>query len=374
MDIDKDIEQMLVDISKDKHTVRLTIQKFLESLPGYEDSFHSPLTVKKYQGCLLTNPNNFADFLKQNGVEYIEECKTDVMELFKCHIQNKVDLSTARSHVTAVRQLMEFAAKLEWTSKDLVKNYHLPKRNGPHFIRTIPAEVIKMLLEMNWGRNEFVVARNRLICFLFASRGLRPLEMPRLKMGCIYPYMDLAYLWPVLGKKMAQRFVMLDEETLKVLKIYMIERAHFILRHHIKEDNLLIAEVARNGSYVISKAGIQAIILRIKTELLCQGCLWDLSALNPQGLRRSAESNEYERAEFLPINNPQLSIPGQFGHTQGVSEKHYWAKSKRNAYILAKGGRLVDKLRAEGDENQIKKQIQDEFPETSFYRDLGLDI
>jgi hypothetical protein len=124
----------------------------------------------------------------------------------------------------------------------------------------------------------------------------------------------------------------------------------------------------------MSTPGVQSVIRRIKTELLCQGCLWDLSALNPQGLRRSAESNEYERAEFLPINNPQLTIPGQFGHTQAVSEKHYWAKSKRNAYILAKGGCLVDKLRAEGDEDRIQKQIQDEFPETSFYRDLGLDI
>jgi hypothetical protein len=193
-------------------------------------------------------------------------------------------------------------------------------------------------------------------------------------MGCLYPYKDLAYIWPVLGKKMAQRFVMIDEETLKVLKIYLIERAHFVLRHKIKDDALLIAEVARNGSYVLSKAGIQAIISRIKSELLLQGCIWDLSALNPQGLRRTAESVQYEQAEFLPINNPQLSIPGQFGHSQVVSEKHYWEKSKRNAYILAKGGQLVDKLRADGNEGEITKKMQEDFPETSFYRDLGLDI
>jgi site-specific recombinase XerD len=374
MDIDNDIEQLLKDICKGQHPVDLTIRKFLESLPGYENSLHSPLTVKKYSACLLTGPNCFAGFLRANRIENIEECRADMLELYKSHVLNKVDLVTARSHITAARQLLTFTGKLEWTKAELAKNFHLPKKIGPHMIRTVPREVIKMLLEMDWGRNPFVVARNRLTCFLFASRGLRPLEMPRLKMGCIVPYKDLAYLWPVIGKKLAQRFVMLDQETLQVLKVYLIERAHFALRHHIKDDALLLAEVARNGSYVISKAGIQAVIARIKTEMLCQGCLWDLSALNPQGLRRSAESAEYERAEFLPINNPQLSIPGQYGHSQQVSEKHYWAKSKRNAYLLAKGGPLVDKLRSEGDEDQIKKEMQDNFPETKFYHDLGLDI
>lgn len=374
MEIDKDIETMLVDISGGRHSIATTIQKYLESLPGYADSLHSPLTIRKYRSCLLTGPNNFLQFIGNNGVENIEDCKTDAMELYKSHVMNKVDLETARSHVTAVRQLMKFAKKLEWIKDDFAGNLHLPKRNGPRLIRTIPTEVIKMLLEMDWGRNPFVVSRNRVICYLFAAKGLRPLELPRLKMGCIHPYKDLAYLWPVIGKKLAERFVMLDQDTLNVLKVYLIERAHFALRHHIKEDGLLLAEVPQNGSYELSKAGIQAVIARIKVELQCQGCMWDLSALNPQGLRRSAESIEYDRAEYLPINNPQLTIPGQFGHTQVVSEKHYWAKSKRNAYILAKGGRLVDKLRAAGDEDQIKETMQEEFPETKFYRDLGLDI
>ncbi len=273
MNIDNDIEQLLINISTGKHTVELTIQKYLESLPGYGNGLHSPLTVKKYRACLISGPNNFAKFVKDNGIAFIDECKADIFELYKSHILNHVDTVTARSHITALRQLMNFAWKLEWVETDFSKKLQLPKKNGPHYIKTIPKEVIKMLLEMEWGRNPFVVARNRLICFLFASRGLRPLEMPRLKLGCIFPYEELAYIWPVLGKKEAPRFVMLDEETLKVLTIYMIERAHFVLRHKIKEDALLIAEVARNGSYIISKAGIQAVIMRIKSKLLLKGCM-----------------------------------------------------------------------------------------------------
>jgi site-specific recombinase XerD len=374
MNIDKDIDELLVSISQEHHGVISTIEKYLESLPGYQNSYHSDLTVRKYRGCLCKNPNNFATFLKQNKVEFIEECKTDVLELYKCFVINQVDLSTARSHITAARQLMKFAFKLGWVPIDYSNLLHLPKRSGPHIIKTVPQEVIKLILEQEWGRNPFVVARNRLICYLFAVRGLRPLEMPRLKLTSIHPYKDLAYLWPVLGKKMAPRFVMLDEDTLGVLKIYMIERAHFALRHRIKEDCLLLAEVPQNGTHQIAISGIQAIIRRIKSELSLKGCLWDLSSLNPQGLRRSAESNEYDRAEFLPINNPQLSIPGQFGHTQAISERYYWQKSKRNAYILAKGGKIVDKLRAEQNEEGIKWQIQEEFPETNLFRDLGLEI
>ena len=94
----------------------------------------------------------------------------------------------------------------------------------------------------------------------------------------------------------------------------------------------------KNGSYAIETSCIQSIVRRIKHELQLRGWVFYgiLSSLNPQGCRRTAETAEFERAEYLPIPNAHLSIIGQFGHSMRVAERHYWKKSKRNAYFLLK--------------------------------------
>ncbi len=193
MKIDNDIEQLLTNISKERHTVNYAIEKYLESLPGYQNSHHSPLTVRKYRDCLIKNPNNFTSFLKKNDIEFIEDCKVDILEFYKSYVMNRVDLPTARSHITAVRQLFKFVHKLGWIQTDISKDYRLPKRTGPHIIRTVPTEVLKLLFASDWGRNPFVISRNRLICHLYGSRGLRPLELPRLYTTSIHPYKDLGF-------------------------------------------------------------------------------------------------------------------------------------------------------------------------------------
>lgn len=374
MKIDNDINLLLDDIAVGKHTVEQAIIVYLESLPGYKDMLHSPLTVKKYRACLMTDPNNFLNFVTEKGFSYIDSIEMDTLEFFKAYILNRVEVESARGYVTAVRQLFHYMYTIGWLQKDLSKAFKLPKKVGRKSVRTVPKEVLEMILQEDFGRNSFVISRNRLVAYLFGRLGLRPLEIPRLKTTCIHPYKDLAYLWPVIGKKEAERFVMMDEETIEVLKVFMIERAHFALHHKVKDETLLLSEVPRAGSYAISKAGVQAVLRRIKQELKLRGCLWDLNALNAQGLRRTATSDAYERAELLPINNPQLSICGQMGNTLQVSEKHYWKKSKRNAYMLAKGMKMINQYQEEGDEKRIHEEMKREFPETNFYRDFGLGI
>ena len=129
---------------------------------------------------------------------------------------------------------------------------------------------------------------------------------------------------------------MLDEDSFIALKDYAIKRAYYIAWRKIRDNHLFLNLIPKNGSYAIDKSCVQSLVRRIKHELELSGCLWDLTYLNPQGCRRTAESAEFERAEYLPIPNAHLSIIGQFGHSMRVAEKHYWKKSKRNAYLLLK--------------------------------------
>jgi hypothetical protein len=270
---------------------------------------------------------------------------------------------------------MEFSRKMGWIQIDFIKDFHLPKIKTKKPIRTVPEEVQKEVLEGEWGNNSFTIARNHLIACLFLIRGLRPLEFPKLCECHIFPYEDLCYL-KVFGKKDAEREVMLDQITFQALRLFMIERAHFMINNKIREKHIFLSLVPRNGSYVISKAGVQAIIRRIKEELRLTGCIWDLSTLNPQGCRRSAVSNDYARAEDSPVHHPEFTLSGQYGHSLEIAQKHYWKHSLKNAYRMVKGTAKTEEgsKPQETNSHPPQKGFRDIFPSGSFFREAGLDI
>jgi len=90
-------------------------------------------------------------------------------------------------------------------------------------------------------------------------------------------------------------------------------------------------------------------------------------------MRHTAESADWERVEHLPVKNPELSVCGQYGNSPAVAIKHYVRHSRRNAYILIKGGSLVDEIR-NGDSGACSEMenLQKLFPESSmFYNNIG---
>jgi site-specific recombinase XerD len=378
MEIDPDIEKLIKTVEVGQHSVEYAALSYLESLPGFQNSQHRPLTSKKYERCLLNDKKyGFVNYAKQIGLQNIEEIKKGHIEAYKDKLLNALDPQTVRTYITPVRQLMGYCRRMEWIENDYTKEVRLPKLTKKKEIRTVPMQVQAEVLDGEWGNNPFTVARNHLVACLFLRRGLRPLEFPKIRECHIHPYRDLAYL-EIFGKRDAERDVMLDEMTFEALKIYMVERAHFMHVHHVHDDHIFLSLVPRNGDYVIAKEGIQAIIRRIKHEMKMNGSLWDLSALNPQGCRRSAVSRDYERAEYSPAHHPEFTLSGQYGHSLAVAQKHYWKKSLKNAYLMTKGGAAIDEtLKKKDDDPEDAKDPQNQrniYPEGSFFRDFGIDI
>jgi hypothetical protein len=179
----------------------------------------------------------------------------------------------------------------------------------------------------------------------------------------IKPYADLGFI-TVFGKKGKARDVMMDAETLESLRVYMIERAHYMLKKKIHCENVFLSLNPQGNSYAITGAGVQAVIRTIKSRLRLQGYAFDLSMLNSQGCRRSAIVKAYNKTNLEMIRHTELTICGQHGQGIGVVPKYFkknkhWKKNLKNAYQVV--------TTTEKEDN-----IQKIFSESSFFNKFGL--
>jgi site-specific recombinase XerD len=376
---DSEIERLLSDIACGKHSLSEAIGDFIGSLPGHNYRFHRPKTVEKYEDCLVKSPHAFSRFIAGRGKSNVEEIKKDDLILYKDGLLNKLDQTSVRPFITALKQFCHYVFKLGWTGEDLSAAVTVPHVRKKELIKTVPFEVEKRVLEGEWGVNPIVKARNHLIACLLLRRGLHPKEFPTLTEQDIHPYRDLCYI-TVFGKRDEPRDVMLDPITFMALKIYMIERAHYMHVNKIHDNHIFLSLVPKNGSHVLTIPGVQAIVRRIKEQLKLQGCLWDLATLNAQGCRRTAVTRDYERAEDSPAFHPELTLCGQYGHSLPVAQKHYWRKSLKNAYRMIKDGERaeLDKPQDEIDERHLADPPKPDpgriFPKNSFFSDFGMNI
>jgi site-specific recombinase XerD len=376
MSIDKDITEILTHIEAGYHSLDAAIGNFLLSLPGFEHQFHSSKTVQKYRSCLLDGKRALLGFLVQKNKTHVEDLLKEDIEMFKDELLNALDPQTVRPYITAIRLFVQYLFRMGWIPDDWSKSVKVPRVKKLEHIKVIPRQVVEEILSGEWGINLFAVARNALIVCLLLLRGLRPKEFPGITEADIHPYEDLAYV-TVIGKRGVVRDVMLDPQTFQALRVYMIERAHYLYVNRISEPHIFLSLNPRNNQKCITTSGVQAVVRRIKYELRLRGIVWDLSAVNPQGCRRTAVSREYEKAEDSPLHHPEFTLSGQFGHSLTIAQKHYWRRSLRNAYRLIKKEAGQDSLNQDLPSNGADmrpKDIKDIFPGSSYFNNFGLDI
>lgn len=375
MQVDPEINKILTNIEKGYHSIEEASIRFLESLPGYNYRFHRPNTIKSYERCLLRDPNNFNDYMKKEGINYIELVPKDHLEFYKNFILNKVEPRTAAKFVTAVRQLFKFIKKIGWIENNIAADFELPKPNQKKEIEVIKPEVCELLLNGNWGYNDYTRRRNHLILCFFLRRGMHPKEIPDIMLEHIEQYRDLAVI-SVCGKRNRWREVMLDPYTYTSLQEYSIERGKYVAWRDTRDEHLILSSTPRfDKSYQMSTPGVSAIIKRMTKELQKNGCLHSLKHVTPNIMRHTAETADWERVEHLPVKNPEMSVSGQYGNSPAVALKHYVRRSRRNSYILLKGGAIIDDAK-NGDSKAPEKMqdLESDFPEISKFPnwDMGL--
>jgi integrase len=239
--------------------------------------------------------------------------------------------------MTAVRNLIKYAKRMDWIKHVDYTAIHIPlPKSNPKKLKILNSEVVKEIMDNEFGINSFVIARNRLIVRLCLKRGLLPKEIAGIQEEHIHPFKGLAYIM-VFGRRNVKRNVMLDEETLECLKIYMIERAHFMLQKKISTKNIFLSLVPQGSNHAFTISGTQAVLRNIKNSLRLKGMVYDLSSLNAQGCRRTAIAKDYEKTnKTYIVRHPELSICGQFGHEVNNVPKYFknekfWKKDLKTA-------------------------------------------
>lgn len=369
MELDKDIQNLLSIVEKGQHTIKETAERYLQSLPGYQNHFHRPITCVAYERYLLRDQHNFTDFMNKESVYLIDQITKDKLQFYKEFIANQIEPRTAAKYISVVRQLSKYAYKIGWLIEDIAIDLHLPKPAQKEKIDVIQPEVCDLILKGNWGLNDFTRKRNKLIVCLFLKRGLHPMEIPKIMLVHIEIYQDL-HVINVEGKRGRWREVMLDPVTDQALREYAVERGKYLKWRGANDEHLVLASSPRfDGSYQMSTGGVSAIIQRIREELQGQGCLYSLKNVTPNLMRHTAETADYERVEHLPVKNPEMSVTAQFGNSPAVARRHYVRPSRRNAYMLIKGGFLMDGLRSGNLQNIEKlKDLQSNFLEADIFR------
>jgi site-specific recombinase XerD len=338
--------------------------RFIETISGRERQRYSPLTINSYRQCLITNPHSLCAFTKLRGPHHVEQVMQDDLHAFREYLKPKVDPRTVMRFVTATRQLFTFAHENGWTERNVAASLRSPKPREQQVIEVVKPEVCELLLSGDWGCNDFTRRRNHLILCLFANRGLHPMEIPPIELAHVEPYRDLAVI-TVCGKRRRWREVMLDPVTWKALQDYAPARGKYLHWRHSDDSHLVLASEPRlDGSYMMTTGGVSAVVHRVARELRRKGCLHDLRSLKPNILRHTAESSDWDRVEHLPVVHPELSVSNQYGNSPATALKHYVRRSRRNAYILIKGGSLVDSLRrGEIGSEELKDGIARTFPD-----------
>lgn len=375
MELDKDINEILLLIEKGQHTIKETAEKYLQSLPGYQNRFHRPVTCVAYERCLMRDQYNFVDYMNRDGIHLLDQISKDKLQFYKEFVTNQVEPRTAAKYISVVRQLSKYAYKIGWIAEDIAIDLHLPKPQKKENIETISTEISDLLLKGDWGLNEFTRKRNKLCVCLFIRRGLHPMEIPKIMLIHIEKYRDL-HVINVEGKRGRWREVMLDPITNQALMEYAVARGKYLKWRGVNDEHLVLASSPRmDGSYQMTTGGVSAIISRIREDLKNQGHLFSLKNVTPNIMRHTAETADYERVEHLPVKNPEMSVTAQFGNSPTVARNHYVHPSRRNAYILLKGGYLLDEIR-EGNVQNLNqlRDLQSDFPETNLFRSPFEDV
>jgi site-specific recombinase XerD len=356
------------------HSLETVITLYLESLPGYENSLHKKLTVRKHRDCLKNSPQySLLSFMENRGIITVEQLKIEDLEQYKDFLLNKLAPNTVKSYVTTIRGLLNYANRMGWIPGSIRETFHIPKINKQATpIITIPPEIEKGILAGDWGKNPLIVARNKLITCLILKRGLLPMEFEGILEEHIKPFNKLGSI-TVFGKNKKSRDVLLDTETLEALRVYMIERAHYLWVKKINTQKVFLS--INSHSHAISKSGIQAVIRGIKAELRLRGYVFDLSGLNPQNFRKVAIDKSYKQSNKALIPHVDLTLAGQHGYDVGrVStynkKTRFWKKNLKNAH------QIISHIEGQPNPDEKKRiaSLQGIFPESSFFNNFGVPL
>lgn len=183
----------------------------------------SPNTVEAYGNDLA----QWNEFLSQDGLDWKNVTQTEVYDFLSFEWKEKnTTRSTQARKLAALKQFYRFATREGEMEKNPLESIFSPKvkKPLPHPLR--PGEM-ETLLEGDTGQSAFLQARDKALCELMYSTGLRVSELLSLKCDDIMTAGSVATELKVTGKGKKDRFVFIGEAAKTAIEEYLQLRASY---------------------------------------------------------------------------------------------------------------------------------------------------
>jgi site-specific recombinase XerD len=263
-----------------KDAVKLFLDAFKQN-ETYRDA-----TFLAYEGCLQTSPHNLVNYCDNKNLVALQNLTYEFLEGYKLYLLERLGVFSVRKHVTATRQFLAFAYIKGWSSIS-GNHFHVPKTalKEDHVLQD---EVMHELLNQDWGINPFTIKRNHLILYLMLKAGMSPNEICNIQLDGFSINGSTAIL-SYQGKAGKEKTLVIDEILWGLIQEYMQYRNNYIDSKKIKDNGYLTIGISGNqGTFEVS--GIQSLIRNIQKSLRAQGCVWDISKLNAQAIKRTSDA------------------------------------------------------------------------------------
>lgn len=222
------------------------VKRYLEYVE--KELNYSPLTKINYENDL----NNYMDFLKIKGFNYLNMNKDKVMDYLK-YLDNLEYQNKSISRIlSSIRSFYNYLIEIKLLENNIFKRIKNPKtiKKLPNYLSIVEIENILVTIE----ENDKVNIRNKCLFELIYSTGLRVSEVSNLKLNDI-EYSEKSIR--ILGKGNKERIVYFGDYAKNLLNKYMKFRKEFLKKG---ETNYLF--VNNNGDK-LSRQSIEYIIDKI---------------------------------------------------------------------------------------------------------------
>jgi len=266
------------------------IKDFIDSLIGYRKT-----TIRTYRNRLLTGHNCFLSFLKKEKIKSFNSMTVGQLEEYVELIRSHVSDRTANGYVTVVRQLFKYLLYNGHITENIALQIHLPETLHNTETQTIKPELVKELLNTEYGHNPLTKSRNSLIIHLLIKTGLSSLEISNLEMGDLERrlFKNLTVI-SATGKSDIRRDVYADPETTAALNKYISIRGAYLTLRGIIDNTLILTQGNPSKGWKMNSVGIAAIVRRVLQKMQLDGCSFNLKGISPLIMKKTADMNDWE--------------------------------------------------------------------------------
>lgn len=246
---------------------RLTFLKFLSTEKNYSEK-----TLLSYNNDIL----KFIKYLNEKKLRDINKINKNTIRLFFLDLKNK-DLSnrTIGRYYSSLNSFFKYLLEHEKINKNPLELIEYPK-----YTKKVPEHLfdskMEELLNVNYGNDLRIGARNKLIVYLLLDSGVRVSELINIKINDI----DIEErVIKVFGKGSKDRYVFFTNKTREMLNNWLVYRNELAHNDYLLVNYKGEKLTARSIQYIIKKMGdmigvdIHPHILRhtFATDLLNRG-------------------------------------------------------------------------------------------------------